>query len=175
MPSQEEIGDWLGLDQSQVSRRLAELELDGASVDMRTIVRAYCAALRDAAAGRSSDLVKERARLAAEQADRVAMENALRRKELAPVAMMQVALADVGGRINTILSAIPVHIRRRWGQIDPDLLQIIQREVQSATDLCADIQLDDEGDNADTTAQPSDSERANRDSDPGALEAVAMG
>lgn len=143
MPTQEEVGDWLGLDQSQVSRRLAEMHLDAATSDMRTIVRAYCAALREVAAGRSLDLVKERARLAAEQADKVAMDNAIRRRDLAPVGLLTAALANVSRQLVAVIDLIPVQIRRQVSGIEPKVLAIIEDQLTIARTAAARIELAD--------------------------------
>jgi len=108
-------------------------------------LRAYCENLREQAAGRRSegnlDLVQERARLAREQADRVAMENAIERKELAPVAVIEQVLAAVGRQVAGILEAIPVQIKRRSDAISKQDLDFIEQEIVKARNLAAAIEL----------------------------------
>jgi hypothetical protein len=61
----------------------------------------------EAAAGRSDSLVEERARLAREQADRVAMENAAKRGDLAPVGVIEMMLAAIAAQAVASLEAVP--------------------------------------------------------------------
>ena len=108
-------------------------------------LRAYCSNLREQAAGRASmgdlDLVQERARLAKEQADRVAMANQQERRELAPVGLMEVAIARVGRQIAGILEAIPVQLKRSSANITPDDLRIITAEIIKARNMAAALEL----------------------------------
>src|SRR4051812_22584952 len=80
-------------------------------------ILAYGSNLREQAAGRATkgelDLATERARWAKKQADRVAMENAEKRRELAPVALLEHVLAGISRRIVGVLESIPVQIKRR--------------------------------------------------------------
>src|SRR5438445_5249513 len=76
---------------------------------------AYCDHLREQAAGRYTggelDLAEERARLAKEQADRLAMQNAVTREELAPVYVIEQVLSRAGTKVAGILDAIPGAVR----------------------------------------------------------------
>lgn len=65
MPTQQEIADHLGLDQSAVSKQMGALALDWRTATMDAVRLAYCAHLRSVAAGHKSedgiDLTRERA------------------------------------------------------------------------------------------------------------------
>lgn len=105
----------------------------------------YCANLREQAAGRAStgdlDLVQERARLAKEQADKVAMGNAVERRELAPVSLMEVILAKLGRQIIGILEALPVELKRNCPHLTADDIKTIQAEIIKARNYAANIEL----------------------------------
>lgn len=90
MATQSELAAFLGIS----DRRVRQLQGEGVlpvagrgDLDLRACTLAYLDHLRELAAGRRSDggefdLIAERARLAKEQADKYAMENAVRRREL---------------------------------------------------------------------------------------------
>lgn len=65
MPTQQEIADHLGLDQSAVSKQMQSLGIDWRTASMEAVRLAYCAHLRGVAAGHKSedgmDLTRERA------------------------------------------------------------------------------------------------------------------
>lgn len=94
MASQAEVADHLDLKQASVSdlvRRGVFAKAARGGYDLNACRTAYIRHLREVAAGRAAqidgedeenlDLVQERARLAKEQADKIAMENATRRGE----------------------------------------------------------------------------------------------
>jgi phage terminase Nu1 subunit (DNA packaging protein) len=120
--------------------------------------------LREQAAGRASagelDLVSERARLAKEQADRVAMENARMRRELAPVALLETVLAQIGRQIAGILEAVPVTLRRRAKSLTTEDLELINAELVKARNLAAGVELDWEDIDGPDGDHPSDPLRA---------------
>lgn len=117
---------------------------------------AYTSHLREHAAGRAAagdlDLATERARLAKEQADRVALQNATTRAELAPVAMMTEVLAQAGARTAAILEAIPGQVRRRLPSLPASEIDAIRQEIAKARNLCAAIRLQDLDEPADDRA-----------------------
>lgn len=104
----------------------------------------YCSHLREVAAGRAAsgelDLASERARLASEQADKVAMQNAVSRRELAPVTLIEEVLAKVGRQIAGVLESIPVQLKRR-SSLSGDDLDYITAEIVKARNLAAAIKL----------------------------------
>ena len=128
--TQHRFGLAVGITQSTVSQLIAEgrLDPDGTAGEWLT---AYCAHLREQAAGRAVDgttsLVRERAALAREQAEAAARANALARGELAPIGL----LADVLGTASAA-------VRDRFDQLDgalrkacPDLPEQARATVQA--------------------------------------------
>lgn len=146
MPTQQAIAEHLDLDQSAVSRLVAELKIDWAETPMDAIRIAYIRRLREQAAGRATTgdlaLATERARLAREQADRVAMENARRRRELAPVSTIETVLARVSRQVAGILEALPIQLRRRAANLTTEDIEFVQAEVDRARMAAANVQVD---------------------------------
>jgi len=124
-------------------------------------ITAYCARLRETAAGRAAegglDLATERAKLAREQRLRIALENAVTTKELAPVAMMTEVLAKAGARIGGIFDGIVPKLRRRNTNLSAAELDIVATEIAKARNYVAGLSLadlDDPIDDPDTDATP---------------------
>lgn len=99
----------------------------------------YCANLRENAAGRDAELARERARLAREQADRIAMKNAIDRREYAPIAVIEETLADVGRQIAVQLDAIPVQLKREHSALTAEDFELVTREIAKIRNLAAEI------------------------------------
>jgi phage terminase Nu1 subunit (DNA packaging protein) len=108
----------------------------------------YCAHLREQAAGRAAagelDLAAERAALAREQRDRIAMQNAVTRRELAPVATLEMALATMGRKVAAVLESIPVNIKRRSKNLTAEDIAIITGEINRARNIAAAAQLEED-------------------------------
>jgi phage terminase Nu1 subunit (DNA packaging protein) len=83
------------------------------------------------------DLMTERARLAAEQANRAAMENAVRRRELAPVSLLQTYSEQVGSVVRQGLEALPAQLKRRIPHLRSSEINIIRQEVARTSDAIA--------------------------------------
>lgn len=105
----------------------------------------YCAHIRAQAAGRSPDgeLARERARLAREQADRVAMENAQSRREVAPIAVLEIVLGKLAGDVASTLNGLVPRIRRRLPDVSQSVLAIIDEELFKVRARAAAVSLDD--------------------------------
>lgn len=105
---------------------------------------AYTARLREQAAGRKGDgdatldLVAERARLAKEQADAKAMDNAIRRRELAPVSVISATFAEFASRIVPILEGLPIQLRRKCN-LDAAALDVVTEEIVKARNEAAGL------------------------------------
>ncbi len=165
---QAEFGELVGISQPAVSDLLArgvliEGEAGGAWL------KQYCRHLREIAAGRAAngdlDLATERARLAKEQADKVAMQNATQRGELAPVAAMEAVLATAGTRVGKILDTIPGLVRRRVPGIGSDVIEHITADIAKCRNMAAAMtlaSLEQEEETDDSTAldQPDPDEAA---------------
>lgn len=152
--TQTAFGRLVGISQQAVSDLLRrEVLLPGQPG--ATWLECYCAHLREQAAGRAAagelDLAAERAALAREQRDRIAMQNAVTRRELAPIATLEMALATVGRKISAVLESIPVSIKRRSKNLTAEDIAIITGEINRARNIAAAAQLEeDDGDVGDS-------------------------
>jgi phage terminase Nu1 subunit (DNA packaging protein) len=86
-------------------------------------------------------LIRERARLVSARADKVAMENAVRRGELAPRALLEQALMSVVSQIVAILESIPAQVKRSSSAITGRELTIIKREIDKARTAMSEAKL----------------------------------
>lgn len=126
--SQAAFAELVGLSEASVSDWLRQGHLQRGAPG-RAWVQAYCTRLREQAAGRdpTGELTSERARLAREQADRLAMENAERRGRLIP--------AD---RVEPRLRELFVGLREKllgWSrELPPLLVGRTEREMQAELD-----------------------------------------
>lgn len=144
--TQAQFGDLVGISQQAVSDLCRRQVLrDGEPA--RTWLLAYCEHLRDIAAGRGGEgaleLATERARLAREQADKIAMQNAVTRGALAPAYLLEEVLARAGARASRILDTIPGEIRRRVPQLTSDDIGAVARVVAKARNVAAAMKLSD--------------------------------
>lgn len=159
--NQKEIADHLDLSQAATSQWLERLGIDWKTSTLDAIRVSYIRALREHAAGRAAsgdlDLATERARLAREQADKVAMQNSVTRGELAPVILIEEVLTKAGSRIAGIFDAIPGMIRRRVPKLSTGELDLIAAEIAKARNVVAGMSLKDldkaEGDDQPGAAQ----------------------
>jgi len=144
--SQTAFGELVGISQPAVSDLLSRgVIAQGQSAG--EWLRGYCANLREVAAGRQAgegfDLPTERARLAREQADKIAMQNAQTRRELAPAYLIEEVLAKAGAKVAGILEAIPGQVKRRLPSLPASEIEAIQSEIAKARNIAAAISLDD--------------------------------
>lgn len=144
--TQTTFGELVGISQQAVSDLMAR----GVIVQGQAAgewLKAYCAHLREVAAGRLAgdgfDLATERARLAREQADKIAMQNAQTRRELAPAYLLEEVLAKAGAKVAGILEAIPGQVRRRLPSLPASEIDAIESEIAKARNVVASISLDD--------------------------------
>lgn len=167
--TQKDFGLLVGISQPAVSDLISR----GVLVDGDTVgswLLAYCDNLRLQAAGRGGDaagaLTAERARLARAQAEKIEMQNAVSRKELAPVALLEQVLATTGTKAQRILATIKGELRRRFPALNATDMQAVDQIVGKALGQVAVMSLTviDDGDQAspddDTNAIDADSEAA---------------
>lgn len=151
---QQAFGELVGISQQAVSDLVSRGVLkdgDGAGIWLK----AYCSHLREAAAGRAdAALATERAALAREQKDRIAMQNAVTRKEYAPVIMIEEVLGKTASRIAGIFDAVPGVLRRRFPELTTEQLSAVTAEITRARNTVAAMSLADIGFN--TTGEVSD-------------------
>lgn len=144
--TQQVFGELVGISQQAVSDLLSRgILTQGDAVSVW--LKAYCTNLREVAAGRLAgdgfDLPTERARLAREQADKIAMQNAQTRRELAPAYLIEEVLAKAGAKVAGILEAIPGQVKRRIPSLPASEIEAIQLEIAKARNVAASLSLDD--------------------------------
>jgi phage terminase Nu1 subunit (DNA packaging protein) len=105
---------------------------------------AYTAKLREEAAGRSTELVKERARYDRARADHQEMVNAQKRGDLVHVGVMRRVFAAVGRRSAGILEGLPARLRREVGGLDARALELIEAELVRVRNEIGTLQLSPE-------------------------------
>jgi phage terminase Nu1 subunit (DNA packaging protein) len=144
--TQADFGALVGISQQAVGNLVGRGVLD-TSVPGLQMLHAYCSHLREQAAGRAAngdlDLATERAGLAREQRIRVALQNAVSLKELAPVALLEEVLSKAGARIAGMLDAIPGGVRRRVPALSADEITTIGAEIARVRNIVAAMSLAD--------------------------------
>lgn len=147
--TQSAFGDLVGISQQAVSD-LVKRDVIVPGETAAVWLLAYCANLREQAAGRAAsgelDLGAERAALAREQRVRIEMQNAQTRRELAPVAVLELALATMGRKVAATLEAIPVNIKRRSKNFTAEDIEFLTTEITKARNIAAAAQLEEEPD-----------------------------
>lgn len=144
--TQAEFGALVGISQQAVGNLVGRGVLDTSAPALQ-VLHAYCSHLREQAAGRAAngdlDLATERAGLAREQRIRVALQNAVSLKELAPVALLEEVLSKAGARIAGMLDAIPGGVRRRVPALSADEITTIGAEIARVRNIVAAMSLAD--------------------------------
>lgn len=144
--TQAAFGQAVGISQAAVSQLVSRGVLTPEAVGSVWLVE-YCSHLREQAAGRAAegglDLATERARVAKEQADKLAMQNAVTRKELAPTYLLEDLLAKAGAKVGAILETIPGMIKRRNAAMNAADVAAIKAEVDKARNAIAHLSLAD--------------------------------
>ena len=144
--SQRQFADLIGVSEAAVSG-MVKRELITQGQTSGEWIKDYCAHLRETAAGREAsgdlDLATERARLAKAQRERIEMQNAVTRGELAPKVMMEGALARAASKIAGVFDAIPGMVRRRVSSIGAEEIDMIAGEIAKARNIVAAMSIDD--------------------------------
>lgn len=145
-PKQTEVAAHLDLSDRSVRELESKLNLP-TDYTLAAFRVAYIRHLREVAAGRAGtgdlDLATERAGLAREQKERVALQNAVTRKELAPVILIEQVLARAGSKVAGILDGIPGMIKRRVDTLTAVDIGLIAAEIARARNVAAAVSLDD--------------------------------
>lgn len=161
-PTQAEIAEHLDISTRRVRELATEWGIDSREVSLGEWRVRYLAKLREEAAGRAGtgdlDLVAERARLAKVQADRIEMQNAVTRKELAPAELIEEVLSRAGARAAKLLDTIPGELKRRCPQLTADDIATIATTIAKVRNIAAAISLanlqeDEEEGQGDTAAR----------------------
>lgn len=143
--SQAELGRLLGISQPSVSALFARGVLS-AEMTVHQCLLACFNHYREMAAGRSGgdlNLAEERAALAKAQRERIELQNAVTRGELAPVSAIEEVLAKAGAKVAGILDAIPGMLRRRSELLTAADLELVAQEVAKARNIAAAVTLAD--------------------------------
>lgn len=145
--TQKVFGEIVGISQPAVSD-LIKRDVLAEGDTLANWIIAYCSNLREQAAGRAGadgglDLVSERARLAKEQADKVAYQNAITRNQLAPVDLLEEVLAKAAAKINGVFDAIPGMIKRRVPTLSSEEIDLIALEISRGRNIVASMSLHD--------------------------------
>lgn len=154
--TQAEFGELVGITQSAVSefirRKVIPCEGKG-RIPLGPALLAYCAHMRAVASGHVSedgdlDLTAERARKAKEEADKLEMENALRRRQLLDRSDVDAAVAGAFARVRARLLNVPSKVAPMVAPDAPaeaeaairDAIYEGLRELSETTvsDLCGD-------------------------------------
>lgn len=161
--TQAEFGDLVGISQPAVSSLMKGGVIDSGD-PWRVWLRAYCARLREQAAGRMSadgeglDLVQERAALARSQREAQDLKNAVARGEYAPIGL----LADVPGTASAAVvdrfDQLDGMIRKACPGLPESARAAVKQVIASARNewirstaslIEAQFEADDDGDQAD--------------------------
>jgi len=133
----------------RAARGMAEAGVVCKGVTGRAMLRAYCSHLREVGASRAAagdlDLAGERAALARAQRERIEMQNAVTRAELAPAAAIEVVLVAAGTHVARILRAVPAAVRARVPSLASEELELVAAEVDKACAIAAAVRLADLG------------------------------
>jgi len=144
--TQRQFADMIGVSESAVSGMVREGVI-ASGQPVGSWLKDYCARLREQAAGRAAtgdlDLAGERARLAKEQADKIAMQNAEKRAELGPVSSIEQVLTKAAGRISGVFDAIPGMVKRRVPNLRSEDIDLIAGEVAKARNIVSEMKLSD--------------------------------
>lgn len=160
--TQAQIAEHLDISERRVRELASEWAIDSRELSLDAWRVRYLRHLREMAAGRAAagdlDLAEQRARLAKEQADRIAMQNALTRKELAPAEVIEEVLSKAGARAAKLLDTIPGEFKRRCPQLAADDIAAIAGIIAKVRNIAAGISLanladDEEGDQADAASR----------------------
>lgn len=143
--TQAEFGQLVDITQQAVSDLFARGVLTpGASA--QAWLHEYTRHLREIAAGRQSagggDLVAERTRLAKEQADRIALQNAITKRELVPAGVLVELVSGIAAQVAVIFDALPGKIRREVPDLPSPALDAIARELAKGRNAVADMKIE---------------------------------
>ena len=92
--------------------------------------------------GSEIDTEYERGRLARAQADAKELDNAERRKELAPVELLEWTLSKACAQISAVLETIPLQVKRRVPKLGASDIEIIKKEIVKCQNIAAESVID---------------------------------
>ncbi len=141
--TQTRFGEMVGVSQQAVSEMMARGVLQ-AGQPSGVWLLAYCAHIREQAAGRDPDgeLAAARTRVSNEQADRLAMANAITRREFLPVALIEDVLSRVARQMGAIFDSLVPELRKDCPALVGEPLRIVEAKVARVRELASSICLD---------------------------------
>jgi phage terminase Nu1 subunit (DNA packaging protein) len=133
--SQASFGELVGVSQPAVSAMLAAGWLPANGTGRQWLL-AYCAHLREVAAGRASsgdlDLAQERAALAKEQRIGQKIKNAVAQGEYAPVGLLGDVLAAASAAVVDRFDALPATLKKACPDLPAEARDAIDRVLSAA-------------------------------------------
>lgn len=137
---QVEFAELVGVSEAAVSQWLAEGVIERGATG-RAWIQAYCSRLREEAAGRSGELSRASAELKIAQRQEVELRLAIKRREFAPVGLLEIVVGHVARQIATRLDALVPQLKRRMPDLPPAAIAAIEAELATCRELCADANL----------------------------------
>jgi phage terminase Nu1 subunit (DNA packaging protein) len=167
--TQAAFGALVGVSQQAIGNLVGRGILDK-NMAGHQLLQAYCSHLREQAAGRAAngelDLATERAGLAKAQREKIEMQNAVTRGELAPVTLIEEVLSKAGSKIGGILEAIPGAVKRRVPSLSAEEIKNIAGEIARVRNIAASMSLDDLREPDEDEAEGREGQDADEELDP---------
>ena len=134
--TQTALAELVGVTQPTISNLMTEGKLPSSGT-LGELLLAYCARLRDQAAGRLGDtmgldLVQERAALAREQREGQAIKNAVARKEFAPVGLLADVLGMAASAVVDRFDQLEGALRKACPDLPDDAKTTVQSVIAAA-------------------------------------------
>ena len=135
--TQTALAELVGVTQPTISNLMTEGKLP-ATGTLGELLLAYCARLRDQAAGRMGDevggldLVQERAALAREQREGQAIKNAVARREFAPVGLLADVLGMAASAVVDRFDQLEGQLRKACPDLPDEARTVVQTVIASA-------------------------------------------
>jgi phage terminase Nu1 subunit (DNA packaging protein) len=132
--TQAEFGELLGITQQAVSGMVASGTLIPGDT-LKGWLQKYTAHLREKAAGRDSELSRQRA-LDTEVSRKIKeIKLAEKMRESIHVGVIDMVLASVGRKVSAKLEQLPGNLRRLCPELSPAAVALMQREIAAACDM----------------------------------------
>lgn len=129
---QDQLATLVGLSEARVSQLMTDGALPAGATGLQWL-HAYCARLREQAAGRASsgglDLAQERAALAREQRAHYAIKNAVALGEYAPISLLSDVLSFASQAVVDRLEALTAHLKRAAPDMDEATRQVLGQTI----------------------------------------------
>ena len=140
--TQQQFADLVGISQQAISDHLAAGVLQPGQT-MGDWLADYISHLREQAAGRGADgeLAANRAKESYTRNQLLESRLAERRREVAPVNIIEQVLAHIGSQIRGTLEPLHVNLKMRCPQLTADDIKLIETEVATACNLAVSTSM----------------------------------